>query len=61
MCISKVLLVDVDSQNDGAGGNLRRSVVKELRVIQLELANLEAHVPDVFFLVEAKESEVSLH
>jgi len=43
-----IFLEDIDGQNNRASSYLGRLIFKESRVIQLELADLEAHINDSF-------------
>ena len=46
--------VDVDADDHSAGSELGRPVVEEFGVVQLELADLVAHITDDFVRVEAE-------
>ena len=56
-----VFFKDINGQNNRAGSNLRRFIFKESCIIQLELADLEAHVDDGFVGVVVKNSQEPLH
>lgn len=56
-----VLLEDVDRQDDCAGGHLGGSVVQELGLVELELADREAHVKHRPVQVVGQDPQVALH
>lgn len=56
-----VPLINIDGNKRGADRNLRRPVVKEERVVKLELANLVSHVVNSLVLVVIKDSQIPLH
>lgn len=56
----RVELVDVDAQDEGAGGDLRGPVLEEGGLVQLELADLEGHLEDHLVLVVIQDSQEAL-
>jgi len=56
-----ISFVDVDRDQDAAHGHLRRPKVQELRVVELELAELVGHVEDRAVKVIPQNPEIALH
>ena len=54
-----VSLVDVDRNDDGACGELRRTIPDKCWVIQLEFANLRRHLLDEKTVLIAKQPQVA--
>lgn len=56
-----IATIDVNSNDYGAGGQLGRSIDEEARVVQLELANLIAHVVHDLVLIEIEHAKEPFH
>lgn len=56
-----VPLVDVDRKDDAAGGDAAGAMVQKLGVVQLELADLVAHVVDSAVEIVVEHAQEALH
>ena len=58
--LSLFLHVDVDADDDGTCGQIRRLVFQKVRIVQHELANFKRNLPGKRRLIELQQSQVSV-